>query len=553
MEISLQSLALPDTGSAARAAALDVLAQARLSLAGFVEYEAGNRLLILGPGERAVEAARVVREELDCAIVDEDGSAAGPDAAAHVIAVGRPEALEGYLGAFHGQIHRDGALRELAALRRPGQTHFDLVLDLSARPHVTVERPPVGYHRVGEDPQALAEALQALPEMVGEFQKPRYFAYQENLCAHGSRGVGGCTRCIDACATGAIRSAGERVEVDPYLCQGCGSCATTCPSGAMGYAFPSATALLGVLRAAVQAYRNQDAGGPPCVLFHDDGSGGERLQDMTDSLPERVLPVAVEDVGSIGPETWFALLAFGVSDVLLLLPPEPEASLVAASRTQLDIAGELLAGIGESPDRVRLLAGPAELDVALGALADHPPRSIDGNFSLSGSKREIWQRALFALADPPPPAFSLSAGAPFGNIEVDQAACTLCMACAAVCPVEALTGAGGAPRLEFAEDRCVQCGICERACPEDAIGLAPRMDVYAQTADGTRVLNEDVPFHCLQCGKPFASERIIDRITGQLAAHWMFQDDRAVRRLKMCDDCRVRDLLAEEGGMEKYQ
>lgn len=553
MEISLQSLALPETGSPARAAALAVLEEARLNLAGFVEYEAGNRLLILGPGDRAVEAVRVLGDALDCAIVDEDGSADGPEAAAHVIAVGRPEAISGYLGAFHGQIRRDGALRELAALRRPGQTHFDLVLDLSDRSHLAVERPPVGYYRAGADPQALAEALQALPAMIGEFQKPRYFAYQENLCAHGSRGIGGCTRCIDACATGAIRSAGERVEVDPYLCQGCGSCATTCPSGAMGYAFPSATALLGVLRAAIQAYQGRDAETPPVVLFHDDGAGGERLQGFAESLPERVLPVAVEDVGSIGPETWFSLLAFGASDVLLLLPPAPEPSLVAASRGQIGVAGELLAGIGESPERVRLLSDLAELDAALGTLADRAPRSIDAGFSLSGSKRETWQHALFALGDPPPPAFDLSAGAPFGTIEVDKDACTLCMACAAVCPVEALTGAGGTPRLDFAEDRCVQCGICERACPEDAISLAPRMDVYAQTADGTRVLNEDAPFHCLQCGKPFASERIIDRITGQLAAHWMFQDDRAVRRLKMCDDCRVRDLLAEEGGMEKYQ
>lgn len=553
MEISLQSLSLPDSGSPARDAALAVLDEARLNLAGFVEYQAGNRLLILGPGARAVEAARVLRDDLDCAIVDEDGSADGPEAAAHVIALGRPDALTGYLGGFHGRIDRDGAQRELAALRRPGQTHFDLVLDLSPEAHMTAERPPVGYFRPGEDPQALADALQALPQMVGEFQKPRYFEYQENLCAHGSRGISGCTRCIDACATGAIRSAGERVEVDPYLCQGCGSCATTCPSGAMGYAFPTATALLGVLRSAIRAYQAQARGTPPCVLFHDDGSGGERLQGWADSLPDRVLPVAVEDVGSIGPETWFALLAFGASDVLLLLPPSPEPSLVAASRTQMELAGALLAGIGASAERVRLLADEVDLGAALGTLADAPLRSLDGGFSLSGSKREIWQRALFALGDPPPPAFALSAGAPFGRVEVDGAACTLCMACAAVCPVEALTGAGAAPRLEFAEDRCVQCGICERACPEDAISLVSRLDVYAQTAGGTRVLNEDRPFHCLQCGKPFATERIIDRITGQLAAHWMFQDERAVRRLKMCDDCRVRDLLAEEGGMEKYQ
>ena len=32
---------------------------------------------------------------------------------------------------------------------------------------------------------------------------------------------------------------GERIEVDPYLCQGGGSCTTVCPSGAIRYLYPN--------------------------------------------------------------------------------------------------------------------------------------------------------------------------------------------------------------------------------------------------------------------------------------------------------------------------
>jgi Fe-S-cluster-containing hydrogenase component 2 len=45
----------------------------------------------------------------------------------------------------------------------------------------------------------------------------------------------GCSNCIEVCATEAIVSAGDKIKLDPYLCQGCGTCTTVCPSGALAY------------------------------------------------------------------------------------------------------------------------------------------------------------------------------------------------------------------------------------------------------------------------------------------------------------------------------
>ena len=63
------------------------------------------------------------------------------------------------------------------------------------------------------------------------------------------------------------------------------------------------------------------------------------------------------------------------------------------------------------------------------------------------------------------------------------------------------------------------------------------------------MLNEDTPFHCVGCGKPFATTRIIDSMRDKLKAHWMFQKPEAVKRLEMCEDCRVRDVFKDGGGM----
>lgn len=45
--------------------------------------------------------------------------------------------------------------------------------------------------------------------------------------------------------------------------------------------------------------------------------------------------------------------------------------------------------------------------------------------------------------------------------------CVSCGACAAQCPVEAISE--GAEHFEIDKDTCVECGACAAQCPVDAI------------------------------------------------------------------------------------
>lgn len=123
------------------------------------------------------------------------------------------------------------------------------------------------------------------------------------------------------------------------------------------------------------------------------------------------------------------------------------------------------------------------------------------------------------------------------------------MACPSVCPARALSAGGDLPALRFVEWNCVQCGLCEKACPEGSIRRVPRFLYDADARLQTRVMNEDRPFQCIRCGKPFATAKIIERMTDKLSAHWMFQKPEAVLRLKMCEDCRVKDMFKDGGGL----
>ena len=524
----------------------------------WVEYRSEGRLLIIGPADQAWPVAERLKSSLRCIVLATAPPAEAPEFPPPVKTVdGRPHEIDGYLGQFTLKVEVDrGRIVEAAAAFGIDPGRFDLILNLDRSADPGMDVPPLGYYRA-HTAAGLERALDELPDMLGEFQKPRFFAYDADICAHGSRGLSGCNNCIDACATGAAISVGEKVEVDPYLCQGCGSCVTVCPSGAMSYAAPSAEDQLDSMRRLLAGYyRNAGAeAGAPDVLFYGAESALAVVREAAAALPEQVLPVAVEDIGSVGPDTWMALLAYGAGRVILLGGPDPAPSLIDATQRQIKAYAPILAGLGDAlaEERVQLCAGPidpARWAEPVAALA--PERA---SFAALGTKREIIRQALehlHAQAIAPAATVSLPAPAPFGSIHVDPQACTLCMACVSVCPVSAIQGGGDLPQLHFREAHCVQCGMCETACPEDAITLERRMQFAAHLQPGPRLLHEEEMHHCDGCGAPFATRRMMESMTRRLQGHWMFQDGEALARIRLCEDCRIKRLYADEGGIKVH-
>jgi ferredoxin len=119
----------------------------------------------------------------------------------------------------------------------------------------------------------------------------------------------------------------------------------------------------------------------------------------------------------------------------------------------------------------------------------------------------------------------------------------MCMSCVGACPESALMDGVDRPLLKFVERNCVQCGLCEATCPEDAIALSPRLLLGAPAREA-RLLNETQPFRCIRCDKPFGTKQMIEAMLGRLASHGMFSKPGALRRLQMCGDCRVVDMMS---------
>jgi ferredoxin len=138
----------------------------------------------------------------------------------------------------------------------------------------------------------------------------------------------------------------------------------------------------------------------------------------------------------------------------------------------------------------------------------------------------------------------LPAGSPMGGLVVNNERCTLCMSCVGACPEQALKDGGGEPLLSLIEKNCVQCGLCVTTCPESAIALVPRIAELAQRREPA-VLNRAEPFCCTRCGKPFATKQGLAAMLLKIGGHPAFAGEKA-KRLEMCGDCRVVDMVEKE-------
>jgi ferredoxin len=561
-----------------------------------VEYRSGGQALVIGPAAAAIPWAARLREALEVAVLVTD--ARGGDLPAerdYPVWSGDAIAVKGWLGAFEASWQQSNPIdlevctRCNACLRacpedaidftyqidatrctghrecvkacgsvgaidfdraeRVRSERFDLVLDLSPTPVVRIAQPPQGYLAPGADPVAQALAATELARMVGEFEKPKYFAYDERICAHSRSNRTGCTACIDVCSTSAIASAGDKVRVEPHLCMGCGGCATVCPSGAMTYAYPRVSDLGARVKRVLAVY-HAAGGKDAALLFHSATDGREaiaRLARRGKGLPARVIPLEVHHVAAIGLDVMLGATAYGASQVLVLACGSEAEGYAHASAKQMTYGETILAALGYAGEHFRWVEAhdtPA-FERAVWGLA--PARAVAkaATFNLGNEKRTTLDFALDHLARhaPAPQAeIALGAGAPFGAVTVNAQKCTMCMACVGACPEGALLDGGDQPRLRFIERNCVQCGLCVNTCPENALALVPRL-LLTPAAKEPVTINAAEPFHCSKCGKAFATRQLIDSMLGRLARHPMWQGQATLARLTMCADCRVVDLM----------
>jgi ferredoxin len=297
-------------------------------------------------------------------------------------------------------------------------------------------------------------------------------------------------------------------------------------------------------------------------LLHSQEAGAKLLNALgrsvqinktTQGVPARVLPVSLWHTSSVGLDVWLTAIAYGASQVWVLLTDEEAPQYRVALAEQITVAQSILTGLGYTGEHFRLIEAKNAHDIATVDKAMQTPAaqlvSRNAGFAVQADKRATLELALDHLVEFAPANFVKPAviampaqGSPFGAIVINKDACTMCLSCVNACPASALQDNADSPQLKLVEKNCVQCGLCAKTCPENAITLVPQLNL-APTRKEPVVINEMKPYSCIRCSKPFGTLKAIEAMVGKLSGHSMFQGA-AAERLKMCSDCRVIDMYS---------
>ncbi|MEF1307737.1 (Fe-S)-binding protein, partial [Vibrio owensii] len=113
------------------------------------------------------------------------------------------------------------------------------------------------------------------------------------------------------------------------------------------------------------------------------------------ALPDNVIPIVVEELPSIGIDTWFAALVNGATQVLFAASRFMPATIIRVLNNEVGIAQELLDQLGIAKETIDILY--------LESLREGPPTLCTDSFDLAlgdlqGNKRQRLFTALDAMS-----------------------------------------------------------------------------------------------------------------------------------------------------------
>lgn len=299
-----------------------------------------------------------------------------------------------------------------------------------------------------------------------------------------------CSRCFDACTSGALALVDGEPLITPESCVGCGTCATVCPTGALEAQHPNDAVLLAAARVAAANAQGTVvfACKQVCAMPEGQQAAGACVELTCLSRVEESL------VATLFSEGFYRIvMVHGTCESCERDPGIESARLVERTLSTLIDAWQLpcsctltnhfpveaCSGCDENTKpQAEVHYTPATVNEGVHRDSTTAPVTLahvmeDGTLPhFVPTRRNRLLDALGTFGDPG--AQNLDTRL-WGHITIDLSKCRSCRMCAVFCPTGALsrfTDEDGQIGIEHYVAECVHCKLCQDICPEGAITSA---------------------------------------------------------------------------------
>lgn len=380
-----------------------------------------------------------------------------------------------------------------------------------------------------------ATKQEEIEEIIFDYSKESYFVFKDALgedvkvlkkltfdpkrCDLVGRDEPPCTKCIDSCEYSALifDKSAKTLGINHSACVFCAKCVGACPTGALQsskFGFDSFCAVLEAAKGSI-------------LLFAQEAD----LLKIKAPLPTNTLIVIVEEYSFLN-ELYLCIAAFKSGGKIAFvdkdgLPCELINAIEAANfvtgavtgKNALFFLNNTLEPDFFEPISIRLenLGLRGAFSACVKAYGSFYDATLSGSLSMTACVKVL-----------------------------DN--CTVCMGCAFVCKSGAFKADEAEGALKLNSSLCTACGYCESVCPEKSIVVNKGSLGLRESDFEFKTVAKDELFYCVECGKPFATKKAIEKITAVFAP--LTWDADKQRTLFCCKDCKPKVMLNKS--LQKY-
>lgn len=423
------------------------------------------------------------------------------------------------------------------------------------------KKPQLGIHFVSDydDEVALCAEIDAL---IGDFSFTKTILFDEKKCQFFHRNkteFSYCADCAAVCPTMAISADDTKRELifSQIDCILCGKCVGVCPSSAM----QKSNATLTNFSKALKFYKGKIAVVCESVEIFEKFIAESSVSNLPkDSLVPLILP----NINMLNEAYLLSILQeSGRVCVVVSDSSDKNNMLDAHLRECVDFINDLYNRV-VGQNAVFIAESTFTESSAESTFTESGAESISlpsdthlpyYHYEISNDEflREIVaNRVRFLIKDNDFGALKNSANLIYTDLKIDAGKCTLCNACVESCNTNAIINAKDSFTLLLNPSLCTACGYCVDTCAEKCIEMDFSGYKLNESFLTHRILAQDEPFKCVECGEIYATRKSIQKVKGILQP--LFAGDSIkLKSLECCEKCKVKIMFEKSSNFIEPQ